>query len=125
MVDLSIVIPCLNEAETLERVLNKSFLSIHKSGLSGEVIVADNGSTDGSQEIALGLGAKLIEVPSRGYGAALQAGINGASGKFVIMGDADDSYALDDLTLFLQKLKEGYDLVLGNRFKGGIEKGRD
>jgi hypothetical protein len=123
MVDLSIVIPCLNEAETLERVLNKSFLSIHKSGLSGEVIVADNGSTDGSQEIALGLGAKLIEVPSRGYGAALQAGINGASGKFVIMGDADDSYALDDLTLFLQKLKEGYDLVLGNRFKGGIEKG--
>jgi glycosyltransferase involved in cell wall biosynthesis len=120
---VSIVIPCLNEAETLSKVITKSLCSIRESGLLGEVIVADNGSTDGSKQIALDAGATVVEVPTRGYGAALQAGIIAANGSFVIMGDADDSYALDELTLFLDKLQQGYDLVMGDRFAGGIEKG--
>jgi len=95
--DLSIVIPCLNESETLATVIRNSFISIKNSGLIGEVIVADNGSTDGSQAIAIESDATLVEVPIKGYGAAIQAGIRAASGSMVIMGDADDSYALEDL----------------------------
>ena len=120
---LTILIPCLNEAETLATVVSKSFYSIQLSGLSGEVIVADNGSTDGSQKIATDAGAKVVDVPVKGYGAALRAGISAASGNFIIMGDADDSYALENLTLFITKLTQGYDLVMGDRFAGGIEKG--
>jgi len=121
--ELSIVIPCLNEAETLAEVIRKSLISIEKSGLIGEIIIADNGSTDDSQQIALDAGANVVVVPTRGYGAALQAGIAAASGSFIVMGDADDSYAFDELTLFLEKLNQGYELVIGNRFAGGIEKG--
>ena len=117
------MLPCLNESETLSTVIQKAQKSILDLGLSGEVIVADNGSTDGSQIIALSAGARLVDVPLRGYGAALQAGIAASRGKYVIMGDADDSYALDDLTLFLLKLNEGFELVMGNRFAGGIEPG--
>jgi glycosyltransferase involved in cell wall biosynthesis len=117
------VLPCLNEAETLATVINKSKISILKNSIDGEIIVADNGSADGSQAIALSLGARVIDVPIRGYGAALQAGITAALGKFVIMGDADDSYALDELEAFIVALKDGSDLVMGNRFAGGIEKG--
>jgi len=120
---LTIVIPCLNEAETLEKVIEKAKFSILKSGMFGEVIVADNGSTDGSQQIAATSGAKVLDVPVRGYGAALQAGIAAATGKYVIIGDADDSYAFDELGLFIEKLEMGYDLVMGDRFAGGIEKG--
>jgi glycosyltransferase involved in cell wall biosynthesis len=113
----------LNEAETLDAVIAKSLLSIRNSGFDGEVIVADNGSVDGSQKIALRAGAKVISVPIQGYGAALQAGIAAAQGIYVVMGDADDSYALDNLELFFKKLDEGFDLVMGDRFAGGIEKG--
>ena len=122
-IKLSIVIPCLNEAETLALVINKAASSIIKLNIAGEIIVADNGSTDGSQLIAIRLGAKVVDVPIRGYGAAILEGIKAANGKYIIMADADDSYALDNIGPFLIKLEEGFDLVVGNRFKGGIEKG--
>jgi glycosyltransferase involved in cell wall biosynthesis len=121
--DLTIVIPCLNEAETLAKVIEKSFVSIVLNKVQGEVIVVDNGSTDGSKEIIKLSGAKLVEMNAQGYGAALQAGIRAANGKHIIMGDADDSYELDNLTPFIAKLNQGYDLVIGNRFLGGIERG--
>src|SRR5262249_56021556 len=98
-----------------------SYLETHN--IKGEVIVADNGSTDGSQAIALGFGARVVSVPARGYGNALRAGIEAARGKFVIMGDSDDSYDFSALQPFVDKLRVGYDLVVGNRFKGGIEPG--
>lgn len=120
---LSIVLPCLDEKETIQQVIAKAQKSILTSGMSGEVIVADNGSTDGSQELAKALGAKVINVPAKGYGAAIQGGISSAEGKYVVMGDADDSYALDELSLFLAKLEDGFDLVMGNRFAGGIDPG--
>lgn len=122
-VKLSIVLPCLNEAETIESVVRKSFYSLQHLGLSGEVIVADNGSTDGSQNLASSLGAKIVRVQEKGYGAALKSGISSACGDYVIMGDSDDSYALDDLADFVTQLDAGYDLVIGNRFMGGIEQG--
>ena len=120
---LTILIPCLNEAETIEIVVNKSLKSIQLLGLSGQVLVADNGSTDGSQLIATNLGAKVIEVDTKGYGAAIFGGILESDSEYIVMGDADDSYALDDLTLFITRLEEGYDLVMGNRFMGGISPG--
>jgi hypothetical protein len=120
---LSVVLPCLNEAETLEVCVNKATTAIARLGVSGEVIVADNGSTDGSQDIARRLGALVVDIPVRGYGAALQGGIEAARGEFVIMADADDSYDLTALEPFLGKLREGYDLVMGNRFAGGIAPG--
>lgn len=116
---LSIVIPCLNESETLAVCISKAHQSLEKLGLRGEVLVADNGSTDGSQSIALNLGARLIQVPIQGYGAALIGGINASKYDYIVMGDADDSYALDELSLFISKLNEGFDLVMGNRFQGG------
>jgi hypothetical protein len=120
---LSVVLPCLNEAETLETCIRKAQGAIGRLGLAGEVIVADNGSTDGSQEIARRLGARVVDIPVRGYGAALQGGIEAARGQYVIMADADDSYDLAGLEPFVAKLREGFDLVMGNRFAGGIAPG--
>jgi hypothetical protein len=122
-VELSVVLPCLNEAETLETCIRKAQSSIAGLGICGEVIVADNGSTDGSQDIARRLGARVAEIPVRGYGAALQGGFEAARGRFVIMADADDSYDLAGLEPFVARLREGYDLVMGNRFRGGIAPG--
>jgi glycosyltransferase involved in cell wall biosynthesis len=122
-VELSIVMPCLDEAETLETCINKAQYFLESHDVDGEVIIADNGSTDGSQDIARSCGAVVVDVLVRGYGKALQGGIAAARGKYVIMGDADDSYDFTALAPFVEKLREGYDLVMGNRFKGGIETG--
>jgi glycosyltransferase involved in cell wall biosynthesis len=122
-IELSIVLPCLNEAETLEVCLRKARKSLDDLGVVGEIVVADNGSTDGSQEIARSCGARVVDVPRRGYGAALTAGIAAAEGTYVLMADADDSYALEDIGGFLESLRAGNELVMGNRFQGGIEKG--
>ena len=122
-IELSIVLPCLNEEKTLHVCLTKASDSISKLNLEGEIIVADNGSTDSSLKIAEQFGAKIVNVAVKGYGAALIEGIKSAKGKYIIMGDSDDSYALDQLEEFISKLREGNDLVMGNRFKGGIEKG--
>ncbi|SMP38290.1 Glycosyltransferase involved in cell wall bisynthesis [Desulfonatronum zhilinae] len=121
--DLSIVMPCLNEAETLGICIKKAQRFLKANRVSGEVIVADNGSSDGSQEIARENGARVVDILERGYGSALMGGINAARGKFVIMGDADDSYDFSALDPFLEKLREGYELVMGNRFRGGIKPG--
>ena len=121
--ELTILMPCLNEAETLAACINKANTYLKESGVHGEVVVADNGSTDGSQKIAEEHGARVVNVPEKGYGAALIGGCNGARGTYVIMGDADDSYDFLHLAPFVEKLREGYDLVMGNRFKGGIEPG--
>ncbi|MDB5405394.1 MAG: glycosyl transferase family 2 [Rhodospirillales bacterium] len=121
--ELSIVMPCLNEARTVGTCIAKALRFFATHGVAGEVIVADNGSTDGSQEIALGLGARVVDVAERGYGNALIAGIAAAAGEFVVMGDADDSYDFLSLMPFLAKLRDGYDIVLGNRFLGGISAG--
>ena len=120
---LTVLLPCLNEAETLATVIGKARASIDDLGLDAEVLVADNGSTDASQDIACAAGARVIDVPTKGYGAALKAGIAAARGRFVIMGDADDSYALEDLGPFVEALEGGADLVMGNRFAGGIAPG--
>ena len=116
--------PCLNEAETLETCIRKANQFLTRSGIHGEVLIADNGSADQSQQIALNAGARLIHVTMKGYGSALIAGINEAKGKYIIMGDADDSYDFSRLDLFVDELRRGSDLVMGNRFKGGIKKGR-
>ena len=121
--ELSIVMPCLNEAKTVGTCVTKAFSWLHRHDVHGEVIVADNGSTDGSRTIAARLGARVVPVASRGYGNALCAGIEAARGKFVIMGDSDDSYDFSALEGFVEKLRAGYDLVLGNRFLGGIAPG--
>lgn len=123
MLELTILMPCLNEAETLERCIVKANNYLKESGVKGEVVIADNGSTDGSQEIARRNGARVVDVPVRGYGAALGAGIANAHGKYVIMGDSDDSYNFSKLDGYVEKLREGYELVMGNRFKGGIAPG--
>lgn len=121
--ELSVVMPCLNEAETLEICIRKAQGFFEKEGIHGEVVIADNGSTDGSQEIASKLNARVIPVKEKGYGNALKGGINAAHGDYVMMGDADDSYDFSNMMLYVDKLREGYDLVMGNRFKGGIKKG--
>ena len=118
--EVSIVMPCLNEARTLATCIKQAQLFLKEHGISGEVIVADNGSTDGSIEIADNLNARIVRGTVRGYGAALAAGINAAKGKYVIMGDSDQSYDFSALSPFIEKLREGYDLVMGNRFRGGI-----
>lgn len=120
--DLTIVMPCLNEAETLATCIQKANTFFEKKGINGEVIIADNGSTDGSQAIAHNLGARVINVSNKGYGNALMGGFEAAEGKYIIMGDADDSYDFSNLNLFVDQLKKGNDFVIGNRFKGGIKK---
>ncbi|MBV1800003.1 glycosyltransferase family 2 protein [Siccirubricoccus sp. G192] len=122
-VELTILMPCLNEAETLAACLAKANDFLNRSGVVGEVVIADNGSTDGSQEIARAHGARVVDIPIRGYGAALQGGIRSARGKYIIMGDSDDSYDFSALEPFVEKLRQGYDLVMGNRFQGGIMPG--
>ncbi len=121
--ELTILMPCLNEAETLGVCVRKALGYLRRSGIAGEVLVADNGSTDGSQAIAEGFGARVVAVAERGYGAALIAGIAAARGRFVIMGDSDDSYDFTDLDSFVTKLRDGFALVMGNRFRGGIRPG--
>jgi len=121
--ELTILMPCLNEAETLEICIKKALKSLKENNIKGEVLIADNGSTDGSQEIAEKNGARVVNVPRRGYGSALIEGTKQAYGKYCIMGDADDSYDFSNIMPYVEKLREGYELVMGNRFKGGIEKG--
>ena len=120
-IELSVLMPCLNEAETLATCIKKAQKALDDLGVSGEVIVADNGSTDGSPEIAERLDARVVHVAEKGYGSALRGGIQAARGKYIIVGDADDSYDFTNLGPFLEKLRAGYELVMGNRFKGGIE----
>lgn len=121
--ELTILMPCLNEAETLSACVLKARAFLENENIQGEILIADNGSTDGSQEIASAHGARVVPIPVRGYGAALMGGIQAAQGKYIIMGDADDSYDFLNLMPFLAKLREGYELVMGNRFKGGIMPG--
>lgn len=121
--ELTILMPCLNEAETLATCVQKARHFLLRHEVSGEVLVADNGSRDGSQEIAERCGARVVNVPIRGYGAALHAGIREARGRYIIMGDADDSYDFTNLMPFVERLREGDDLVMGNRFLGGIAPG--
>jgi len=122
-VEVSIVMPCLDEAETIASCIRKAQIAIERGHLDAEIIVADNGSTDGSQLIAGEMGARLVEVPRRGYGSALLGGIAAARGRFVVMGDADDSYDFTAIAPLIEKLRDGYDLVMGNRFSGEIRDG--
>jgi glycosyltransferase involved in cell wall biosynthesis len=122
-VELSIVMPCLNEAETLETCIRKAQQALRENDIAGEVIVADNGSTDESQAIAARMGARVVNVEAKGYGSALMGGIANARGKFIIMGDADDSYDFTAIKPFVDKLRQDYDLVMGNRMRGGIKPG--
>jgi glycosyltransferase involved in cell wall biosynthesis len=121
--ELTILMPCLNEAETLGRCIAKAQGFLARSGVAGEVLVADNGSTDGSQAIAQAAGARVVAVSQRGYGSALKTGISAARGTYVIMGDSDDSYDFSALDEFVARLRQGFDLVMGNRFRGGIKPG--
>lgn len=121
--ELTVVMPCLNEAETLAICVDKAMAALRENNIAGEVVVADNGSTDGSQQIAIDHGARVVNVPIRGYGAALNAGILAAQGKYVLMADADDSYNFAHIPRFLEQLRNGADLVMGNRFAGGIGPG--
>jgi hypothetical protein len=122
-VELTIVMPCLNEAETVATCVHKAVKFLADSGVSGEVVVADNGSTDGSQRLADDAGARVVSVSEKGYGSAVMGGIVAARGEYVIMGDADDSYDFSNLMPFVTELRGGADLVMGNRFKGGIAPG--
>lgn len=122
-VEITVLMPCLNEAATLAVCIRKARGCLERLGIAGEIIVADNGSTDGSTAIAGDEGARVVEVPIRGYGAALFAGLCGARGRFVVMGDADDSYDFSSLDAFIETLRGGADLVIGNRFRGGIRPG--
>ncbi|MFI6518330.1 glycosyltransferase family 2 protein [Spirillospora sp. NPDC050679] len=121
--ELSVVMPCLNEAETVETCVRKTIQFFEDAGIDGEVVIADNGSTDGSQQLARDAGARVVPVVDKGYGNALMGGIRAAKGKYVAMGDADDSYDFATLGPFLDDLRDGADLVMGNRFKGGIAPG--
>jgi hypothetical protein len=123
IVELTILMPCLDEAATVATCVAKARAFLERSGIAGEVLVADNGSKDDSVARAESAGARVVRVPQRGYGAALRAGVQAARGRFVIMGDADDSYDFSRLEGFVEKLREGYPLVMGNRFRGGIRAG--
>jgi glycosyltransferase involved in cell wall biosynthesis len=122
-IEVSVVMPCLNEVRTVGRCVEKARRALDRFADGGEVIVADNGSTDGSQEVARAHGARVVAVTSRGYGNALRGGIAAARGTYVVMGDADDSYDFGNLEPFITRLRAGDELVMGNRFKGGIEPG--
>ncbi len=122
-IEVSVLMPCLNEARTVGRCIDKALAAFQRLGIRGEVIVADNGSTDGSPEIAGGHGARIVYVQQLGYGHALQGGIDAAAGRYIVIGDADDSYDFGQLDAFLQRLRAGDDLVVGNRFRGGIRPG--
>lgn len=122
-IEVSIVLPCLNEELTVGICVQKAVYFLQKNRIEGEVIVVDNGSTDSSKDIAIKSGARVIQVAEKGYGVTLRGGFDNAQGKFIIMADADDSYDLENLMPFVEKLRDGYDLVMGNRFKGGIKKG--
>ena len=118
--ELTILMPCLNEAETIGACIDKAQGFLARAGIAGEVLIADNGSSDGSREIARSKGARVVPVAQRGYGAALIGGLEAARGRYVIIGDADDSYDFANLDAFVAKLREGFELVMGNRFRGGI-----
>ncbi|MGO9992204.1 MAG: glycosyltransferase family 2 protein [Steroidobacteraceae bacterium] len=121
--ELTILMPCLDEALTVEKCVQKARSYLSRRGILGEVLIADNGSTDGSQRLAEAAGARVIQVENKGYGAALIGGIEAAKGRFVIMADADDSYDFTDLDGFVEGLRQGFKLVVGNRFQGGISPG--
>ncbi len=121
--ELTILMPCLNEEVTLGSCINKANTFLKNSGTRGEVLISDNGSTDGSVELARSLGARVVHAPEKGYGNALLYGIKEARGRYIIMGDSDDSYDFLNLQPFMDKLREGHDLVMGNRFAGGIQEG--
>ena len=120
-IELSVVMPCLNESETLAICIQKAQKAFRENNINGEIVIADNGSTDGSQAIALGLGAIVVNVEEKGYGSALMGGVEGAKGEYILMGDSDDSYDFSNIMVFLEALREGKDLVMGNRFAGGIK----
>ena len=122
-IELSIVMPCLNEADTLESCIRKAARYLAENDICGEIVIGDNGSTDGSQEIAQRNAARVVNVPIRGYGAAIYHATLSTRGRYIIMGDSDDSYDFSALQPFLEKLREGYALVMGNRFLGGIRPG--
>lgn len=121
--ELTILMPCLNEEKTLEKCIKKAEKFLIDNNINGEILIADNNSHDNSREIALKNGTRLIIVEKKGYGCALRAGIKNANGRFIIVGDADDSYDFLKMESFIEKFSEGYELVMGNRFKGEIEKG--
>ena len=121
-IEVSVVMPCLNEAETLEACIVKAQRALQEAHIAGEIVIADNGSTDGSLQIAERLGAKVVNVQAKGYGSALMGGIAAASGQYVVMGDADDSYDFGHIPRFIEELRKGADVVMGNRFRGGIQK---
>jgi glycosyltransferase involved in cell wall biosynthesis len=123
IMELTILMPCLNEAETIVQCIQKAKNFLFNAGIKGEVLISDNGSTDGSQELSISHGARVIHTSQRGYGAALLNGIKHSNALYIIMGDADDSYDFTNLMPFITKLREGQDLVMGNRFKGGIKEG--
>jgi glycosyltransferase involved in cell wall biosynthesis len=122
-VELSVVMPCLNEVETIESCIRKAIGFLREHGVQGEIVIGDNGSTDGSREIATRAGARVVNVTERGYGAAIFHATLQARGNYIIVGDADDSYDFTALQPFLEKMREGYELVMGNRFLGGIRPG--
>lgn len=122
-IEVSVVMPCLNEAETVETCIAKAREAMLKGKISGEILIADNGSTDGSIEIAERMGATVVHVAAKGYGNALMGGIAAARGRYIVMGDADNSYDFGHIPRFVEQLREGADVVMGNRFKGGIEPG--
>lgn len=121
--ELSVVMPCLNEARTIAGCIREAMEAMQAAGISGEVIIGDNGSTDGSQAIALESGARVVAVAAKGYGHALRGGIAAARGRFIVMGDADGSYDFSHLPRFVSELRNGHDLVMGNRFRGGVQPG--
>ncbi len=123
LLEVSILMPCLNEAETIGRCVDRARESIARLNIRAEILVADNGSTDGSQQIALAHGARVVTVDEPGYGAAIRGGVAASSGRYIIMGDADESYDFAEIPPILERLRVGDDLVMGNRFAGGIEKG--
>src|SRR5690349_5748782 len=122
-IDVSVVIPCLNEANSIAACIDKAISAFDRAGVRGEVVVSDNGSTDGSIDISREHGARVVHATTKGYGHALRKGIEEARGIFIVMGDADDSYDFAELPRFVEKWREGYEIVMGNRFRGEIKEG--